>query len=336
MSSPTTSSVVAQPPSAASAEGAPAIRARAVSKKYELHRYRSILLKDAFKLAFGGAAEKDIFWALRNLSFTIQRGETVGIVGSNGAGKSTLLSLIAQTAMPTTGSVEVSGRVSALLELGAGFHPDFTGRENIYINGSVMGLTRKQIDQRIDEIIAFSELDRFIDAPVRNYSSGMRARLGFSVATAVDPDILIVDEVLAVGDQDFQEKSLNRILEFQRRGCTIVFVSHSLEQVLKLCKRAILISHGQVIADGPSDKVLAEYKDRLAKHQLDSVPSPYDKERVPVWKRALAFLALAGLVGSVALAGFKYVLSRELPEQRPVLMQAVENASKSSATGQSD
>jgi ABC-type polysaccharide/polyol phosphate transport system ATPase subunit len=293
------------------------IEARGVSKKYELQRHRGILLKDAAKLAFGGAGEKEVFWALRDVSFEVRRGEVVGIVGSNGAGKSTLLSLVAKTAMPTRGTIRVDGRVSALLELGAGFHPDFTGRENVYINGSVMGLSRKQIDERIDEIIEFSELGRFIDEPVRNYSSGMLARLGFSVAAEVDPDILIVDEALSVGDQGFQEKSFNRIIDFQRRGCTIIFVTHSLSLVERICHRAILLSHGQVIAEGPAREICREYTERAAAHQLEPMISPYEKEPVPVWKRLLALATLLALVGFVAVTGAKFVLSREMPDQRP-------------------
>ena len=302
---------------APSRESAPiAIEATGVSKKYELQRYRTILLKDVAKLALG-QAERDVFWALRNVSFTVRKGETVGFIGANGAGKSTLLSLVARTAFPTSGEIKVVGRVSALLELGAGFHPDFTGRENIYINGSVMGLKRGQIDARIDDIIGFSELGRFIDEPVRNYSSGMLGRLGFSVASSVDPDILIVDEVLSVGDQAFQEKCFDRIVEFQKRGCTIILVSHSLETVQKICERAFLLSHGQLIGVGSAKEVSREYLDRIAHHQLEAAISPYEKERVPLWHRALAALALAGVIGGLGYAGAKVVLTRDTPEQRP-------------------
>ncbi len=310
MSSPTTSSP---------ASGAPlVVDARNVGKKYELQRHRTILLKDAAKLALGlGGPTKEVFWALRGVNFQIRRGETVGIVGANGAGKSTLLSLMAKTASPTVGSMEVHGRVAALLELGAGFHPDFTGRENIYVNGSVMGLSRRELDAKMDRIIEFSELGQFIDEPVRNYSSGMLARLGFSVATEVDPEVLIIDEVLAVGDQAFQEKSFQRIVDFQKRGCTIIFVSHTMDQVQKICDRAILLSHGQVIADGPADDVAVEYTERIAKKQLEARVSPYEKEPVAAWKRVAAFLALAGITGTVGWMGVKYVLGTDQPPQRP-------------------
>jgi ABC-2 type transport system ATP-binding protein len=322
MSSPTTSSPPAEV--AAAPEAAPVVvEARGVGKKYEMQRHRTILLKDAAILALGlGEREREVFWALREVSFQIRKGETVGIVGANGAGKSTLLSLMAQTASPTVGNVEVRGRVSALLELGAGFHPDFTGRENIYINGTVMGMTRAQLDERIDKIIAFSELGPFIDEPVRNYSSGMLARLGFSVAVEVDPEILIVDEVLSVGDQSFQEKSFARMVEFQKRGCTLVFVSHSLDAVQAICPRAILLSHGQVIADGPSKQVAAEYKERSSLRQLEAKRSPYEKERVPMFKRLMAMAALFALIGTTLYLGYRYVLSPEVPPQRPMTVES--------------
>ncbi len=292
------------------------IEARGVGKRYEMNRHRTILLRDAARMAFA-KVEKDYFWALRDVSFQVRKGETVALVGPNGAGKSTLLSLIAKTAVPTEGSIRVEGRVSALLELGAGFHYDFTGRENIYINGIVMGLTRSQIDAKIDSIIEFAELGPFIDEPVRNYSSGMLARLGFSVAAEVDPDILIVDEALSVGDHSFQEKSYARILEFQKKGCTIIFVTHSLPLVEKICQRAVLISHGQVLAEGSAKQICADYKDRVAGHQLDGARSPYEKVTVSVWKRLVAFAAIATLAVGVAAAGVKFVLAREMPEQRP-------------------
>ena len=320
MSSPTTSERAPEAPTlpVVPTDSPVVIEARSVGKKYELQRHRTLLLKDAAMLALGlGGAQKEVFWALRDVSFKVKRGETVGIIGVNGAGKSTLLSLIARTAEPTLGKLEVRGRISALLELGAGFHPDFTGRENIYINGAVMGLTRRQLDERIDKIIAFSELGPFIDEPTRNYSSGMLARLGFSVAVEVDPEILIIDEVLSVGDQAFQEKSFARIVDFQKRGCTIVFVSHSVSEVQKICHRAILLAHGQVIADGPAAQVAKAYSERITRKVLDAPRSPYEKEPVPIWKRALAMLALAGLIGAVGFMGLKYVLLSDLPEQRP-------------------
>jgi lipopolysaccharide transport system ATP-binding protein len=200
-----------------------------------------------------------VFWALRDLSFTVEQGETVGIIGPNGAGKSTVLKLISRIIEPTSGDVEVHGRVGALLELGAGFHPDLSGRENIYLNGSILGLSRGEIEAKVDQIVAFSELERFIDMPIRHYSSGMRMRLGFSVAAHLDPEILLVDEVLAVGDENFQHKCLDRIMEIRRQGVTICFVSHGLGQIRRLCTRAIWLNEGSVRAEGAVDDVISAY-----------------------------------------------------------------------------
>lgn len=197
--------------------------------------------------------------ALQNVSFEVQQGEAIGIIGPNGVGKSTTLKIIAGITEATSGQVSVDGRVSALLELGAGFHPDLTGRENIYLNAAIVGMSRKEIEERFDSIVAFSELERFLDTPVKRYSSGMYCRLGFSVAAHADPDVLLIDEVLAVGDAAFQTKCLNRMRELKEAGKTIVFVSHTLPRVRRLCERAILLYKGQVIADGPSSEVIATY-----------------------------------------------------------------------------
>jgi lipopolysaccharide transport system ATP-binding protein len=200
------------------------------------------------------------FDALKNISFVIREGETVAFVGRNGSGKSTILKIIAGVYRPTAGIVRVSGKVSALIELGAGFHPDLTGRENIVLNGLLLGLSRQEIRSREQQILDFAELGDFIDSPVKQYSSGMYARLGFAVATEVDPDVLLIDEILAVGDIPFQEKCMARIDDFRRRGKTIVFVSHDLGSVRKLCPRALLIHNGVVRIDGSTDQVLAEYE----------------------------------------------------------------------------
>ena len=202
---------------------------------------------------------KEEFWALREVSFEAGQGETLGLIGRNGSGKSTTLKLITRILTPTSGSVIVNGRVSALIELGTGFHPDLTGRENIYLNGSIFGYGRKQMDRKFDEIVAFSELERFIDTAVKHYSSGMYARLGFSVATSVDPDILIMDEVLAVGDEAFQRKCLARIQEFKRLGKTILFVSHSLSAVEDLCDRVVWLDGGRVRAEGIAADMVHDY-----------------------------------------------------------------------------
>jgi ABC-type polysaccharide/polyol phosphate transport system ATPase subunit len=198
-------------------------------------------------------------WAVRDVSFMVRSGETVGIIGRNGSGKSTMLKLITRILRPTSGRIAVHGRVSALLELGAGFHPDLTGRENIYLNASLLGLNKEDINQRYDAIVNFSELEEFIDMPVKHYSSGMYMRLGFSVAVHVDPDILIVDEILAVGDQAFQSKCLERIYEMKRKGVTILMVSHDLDSMRNLCSHLVWMEHGRVQAAGPSNEVAASY-----------------------------------------------------------------------------
>ena len=198
-------------------------------------------------------------WALRDVSFSVQEGEALGIIGPNGSGKSTVLKLISRILEPTRGRIEVQGKVAALLELGAGFHPDLTGRENIYLNGAILGLSRQQMEQRLEEIIEFAELGHFIDSPIRHYSSGMRMRLGFSIATHVDADILLIDEILAVGDEVFRRKCLDRIQDFRRAGRTIVFVSHSLQAVTQLCDRAIWLEKGRIKVQGPALTVADQY-----------------------------------------------------------------------------
>ncbi len=203
--------------------------------------------------------DREQFWALRNVSFSVEAGETLGIIGENGSGKSTSLKLISRILEPTSGCIEVNGRVSALLELGAGFHPDLTGRENIYLNGSILGFTRQEIRRKVEEIVRFSELERFIDIPVKHYSSGMFMRLGFAIAIHVDPDILLTDEVLAVGDESFQRKCLDKIAELQDCGKTILFVSHSMEAVRNLCTRALWLHEGRIKAIGDVEPVVDAY-----------------------------------------------------------------------------
>src|SRR5262249_11287874 len=190
------------------------------------------------------------FWALRDVSFAVEHGRSFGVIGENGSGKSTLLKIVAGILRPTQGSVRVDGRLAALLELGSGFHPDLTGRENIFLNASVLGFSRAEIERRLDSIVEFAELERFIDTPLKHYSSGMTVRLGFAVAINTDPDILITDEVLSVGDEAFQRKCMDRIDDLMRRGKTIIFVSHGLEQVRYVCTDAIWLDHGQVRAAG--------------------------------------------------------------------------------------
>ncbi len=213
------------------------------------------------------------FWALRDVSFDIGQGEVFGIVGRNGAGKSTLLQLICGTLNQTVGSLSVNGRVAALLELGAGFNPEFTGRENIYLNASVLGLTQAEIDARYDEIVAFSGIGDFIHQPVKTYSSGMYVRLAFSVATSVEPDILVIDEALSVGDGSFARKSFDRIMQLKERGVTILFCSHSLYQVEALCNRVLWLEKGQVALQGAPADVLAAFRQSLEQEALEAAAS---------------------------------------------------------------
>jgi lipopolysaccharide transport system ATP-binding protein len=199
------------------------------------------------------------FWALKDLSFYIKRGEVVGIIGRNGAGKSTLLKILSRITAPTTGEIEICGRVGSLLEVGTGFHPELTGRENIFLNGAILGMKKAEIKCKFDEIVAFAELEKFIDTPVKRYSSGMYVRLAFAVAAYMEPEILLVDEVLAVGDASFQRKCLNKMQDVQHEGRTIVFVSHNMHAVTRLCSRTILLDEGTIISDGPSHQVVSKY-----------------------------------------------------------------------------
>ena len=199
------------------------------------------------------------FWALKNVSFEVEKGDKVGLIGMNGAGKSTLLKLISGVMKPTEGNIEVKGRISPLLELGAGFDHDYTGRENIFLNGALLGYTKEFIESKFDEIVEFSELEEFLDVPLKNYSSGMRARLGFSIATSVQPEILILDEVLSVGDLKFQEKSQEKMESLFNGDVTLLFVSHSVEQVKNFCNKAIWLQHGKLMAKGPVDEVCELY-----------------------------------------------------------------------------
>ncbi len=233
-----------------------------VNRRFRIYPKQTRTLKDLL-VARGRAGGKDL-WALRDVSFAVGGGEAVGLVGRNGSGKTTLLRLIAGIMKPTSGRVSVDGRVASLLELGAGFHPEFTGRENVYLNGSIHGLKRVRIRQQMDEIVAFAELEQFIDLPVRQYSSGMKMRLGFAVAAHLEADVLLLDEVFAVGDEEFQRRCFGKIFEFKRRGGTIVFVSHDASAVERLCERAVLLHQGQVVLDGPTEEAMARYQRLLS------------------------------------------------------------------------
>lgn len=228
------------------------VRVEGVSKRFVLHKDKSI--KERLLNFSINRRHSEVFWALRDISLTIASGSTVGLIGPNGSGKSTLLKIIGGIIDPTTGTVSRRGRLAALLELGAGFHPDLTGRENVYLNAAILGLSRRETRSYFDQIVEFSGIEGFIDSPVKFYSSGMYVRLAFAVAVHVDPDLLLIDEVLAVGDEAFQVKCMDKIAEFQREGRTIVFVSHSADQVASICKRVLVLNHGSLVFDGPTSE----------------------------------------------------------------------------------
>jgi lipopolysaccharide transport system ATP-binding protein len=211
------------------------------------------------------------FWAVRNVSFGVERGESLGIIGHNGAGKSTILKLLSNITTPSQGEITINGRLSALLEVGSGFHPELTGRENIYLSGSLLGMSRREISAKLEEIIDFADMRRFIDNPAKRYSSGMLVRLGFSIAAHIDPDILLLDEVLAVGDVAFQEKCKKRIGELHEEGTTLVFISHDLSAVRTLCQRVILLERGEIRAEGAPDEVIRQYVESATFHQHSRV-----------------------------------------------------------------
>jgi homopolymeric O-antigen transport system ATP-binding protein len=236
---------------------------RNLSKRYRLRQARN----------------EDTFWALRDVSFDVQRGEALGVIGHNGAGKSTLLKLLASITAPTSGEIVISGRLSALIEVGSGFHPELTGRENVYLSGAILGMKRKEIADKFDRIVEFSGVAPFIDVPVKRYSSGMYVRLGFAIAAHLEPDVLLIDEVLAVGDAAFQEQCLARIRELRHAGTTAVFISHDLAAVEQLCDRALLLEHGRIVNSGSPRHVVSQYRSRLMVHATpdppgEAVPAP--------------------------------------------------------------
>lgn len=248
----------------------PAVVIRGLSKSYRIghlsqHSTLRESLMSVLTLSFlREQSQEETIWALRDISFTIERGETVGIIGRNGAGKSTLLKILSKITFPTSGETKVNGRVAALLEVGTGFHQELTGRENIYMNGSILGMSKREVDRKFDQIVDFSGVERFLDTPIKRYSSGMRLRLGFAVAAHLDPDILIVDEVLAVGDAAFQKKCLNTMATLRAQARTVLFVSHNLAAVENLCGRCIWIESGEVRMDGATNEVVKRYMESVA------------------------------------------------------------------------
>jgi lipopolysaccharide transport system ATP-binding protein len=231
----------------------PIVEVRNLSKSY---RIGEIVPGD-----MQGAVREKVIWALRDVSFEVFPGEVVGIVGRNGAGKSTLLKILSRIVKPTAGEADIYGRLGSLLEIGTGFHPDLTGRENVYLNGAIIGMSRGEIRRKFDEIVAFSEVEEFLDTPVKHYSSGMQVRLAFSVAAHFEPEILVLDEVLAVGDAGFRQKCFRKMQDVIREGRTIFFVSHDSSSLLRLCGRALLIQSGRLTDDGPAETVVKRYLD---------------------------------------------------------------------------
>jgi ABC-2 type transport system ATP-binding protein len=253
----------------------PAIEVHDVAKRFKLIHERNSTLKAMVFNGFKRTVHEE-FWALKGVSFDVKEGSTYGLVGHNGSGKSTLLKCMARIYRPNRGDITMRGRVSALLELGAGFHPELSGRENVYLNGSILGMTKREIDKRFDDIVSFAGLEDFIDTPVKNYSSGMFVRLGFSVAITVEPDILMVDEVLAVGDESFQLRCMEKFAELRRSGRTIVIVSHGLDAVRNICDRAAWLDHGSLMKEGEAHDVVTAYlesvrDDRRAHESADGI-----------------------------------------------------------------
>jgi lipopolysaccharide transport system ATP-binding protein len=298
-----------------------------LSKQYQIgHANHATTLREALadlmKLSFlRNRSQEETIWALRDVSFSIERGETVGIIGRNGAGKSTLLKILSKITYPTSGEIKVSGRVAALLEVGTGFHQELTGRENIYMNGSILGMRKKEVDRKMDAIVEFSGVEKFLDTPIKRYSSGMRLRLGFAVAAHLDPDILIIDEVLAVGDAAFQKKCLNAMENLRAGARTVLFVSHNLAAVENLCRRCIWIDGGQVRMDGESRPVIEAYLGSMTGTQtvaadLDHVENRRGNGKVRY--RAVEFLSPEGTSQRVVRTGdpvtirFHYAVSEPI------------------------
>lgn len=252
------------------------IRARDIAKQYIIggaeQKYESFrdMLNNAWRAPFekakklsGKVEQSQQFWALKGIDFDINKGDIVGVIGHNGAGKSTLLKVLSRITTPTQGEIKIRGQVASLLEVGTGFHPELTGRENIYLNGSILGMQRRQIDERFDEIVEFADITQFLDTPVKRYSSGMYVRLAFSVAAHLDTDVLLVDEVLAVGDQKFQEKCLGKLSDVSSNGRTVLFVSHNLSSVSKLCTRTLVLDKGEIVFDGDVIEGISHYNNQM-------------------------------------------------------------------------
>jgi lipopolysaccharide transport system ATP-binding protein len=272
-----------------------AIRVEGIGKLYRVGE-RETALRDVLAGAFrsrrnGHARPKDSIWAVRDVSFEVRQGEVVGLIGRNGAGKSTLLKLLARITRPTVGGAQLHGRIGSLLEVGTGFHPELTGRENIFLSGAILGMKKAEIQRKFDEIVAFAEVERFLDSPLKHYSSGMQMRLAFAVAAHLEPEILLVDEVLAVGDIQFQKKCLGKMQDVSRTGRTIVFVSHNMAAVRMLCETGLLLRDGSVAMSGPMETLISAYSgDGLQLANSDTVTLPRAPDRCTVWMESVSIL----------------------------------------------
>jgi ABC-2 type transport system ATP-binding protein len=295
-----------------------AVQFESVSKRYRIRSASELPASGPMKRLRGRGTRKTDFWALRDVSFEVEHGESLGIIGHNGAGKSTVLKLLSNISAPTRGQITIHGRISALLEVGSGFHPELTGRENIFLSGSILGMRRAEITKKLDSIVEFAGVRPFIDLPVKRYSSGMYVRLGFSIAAHLDPDILLLDEVLAVGDRAFQEKCKQRIAEMHRQGTTMVFISHDLKAVRSICARVLLLQRGELIAEGSADDVIRKYTD-TASFQA----RPQTTGAGPAEITGVVFLDEAGNRSTGFLTGYPAQVRVDYRVQEPIRNGAI-------------
>jgi len=305
------------------------IKAEHISKEFFLRKaqagnYTALrdVIVDRFRSVSKGQLsrnQKESFLALDDVSFEVQAGDRVGIVGRNGAGKSTLLKILSRIIAPTRGRITIEGRLASLLEVGTGFHPELTGRENIFLNGSILGMSRNEIQRKFDEIVAFAEVERFLDTPVKRYSSGMYVRLAFAVAAHLEPEVLVVDEVLAVGDAAFQKKCLGRMSEVAREGRTILFVSHNMEAVQRLCNKGILLEKGKVALDGSIDQVIRGYiTSNSSSKSVINIEIPDNNEQLPGFAKSLSFLNENGTLTGLVPVTSDYSIEMEIVINKPL------------------
>ena len=294
-----------------------------VTLDYRLYHDRAVTLRETMLNFFNRKTRIEHFRALDDASFNIEPGESVAVIGSNGAGKSTTLKILAGIYRPTSGTSDSGGRIASLLDLGVGFHPDLTGEENLMLNGALLGLNRNEMKKLVPEIADFAQLERFMDTPVKYYSNGMFMRLGFSLATAVDPDILLIDEVLAVGDVGFQDKCYERICDFQEKGRTIIFVSHDLEAVSRLCRRAIWLHEGLIKMDGAVKDVLSGYLETTQKKHIEAVATPKEWGSREIWFDSVIIRNAGGAPASTFRRGEKIVIDTMIKSRLPSIVDNV-------------